>query len=244
MVVGTRVQDLVDGYPPTAENYDKCIDSLRMRFGREGLLIEFYKKNIYVPDVGSLLLDSDLLLGADALGLIYTGKLIKLVCGLTTVETHLGFALMDKETKINQAKSLSIANEQQKPRSAMSMLSNQILSLNIKELGSLETIGIRDPVENLKERELNSEFIKWFKDPTLLGKESGDWQMTKINCEVKEPEELPIAAVVMERVPESPTKSDYSDQEVNPELTEVTPVIDVCKFSRCGRKIKPPQKLD
>ncbi|GFY37134.1 protein MCM10 homolog [Trichonephila inaurata madagascariensis] len=35
---------------------------------------------------------------------------------------------------------------------------------------------------------------------------------------------------------------DYSDQEVNPELIEVTSVMDVCKFSRCGHKIKPPKK--
>ncbi|GFY75217.1 hypothetical protein TNIN_329741 [Trichonephila inaurata madagascariensis] len=90
---------------------------------------------------------------ADALGLTYTGQLIKLECGLTVVETHLGFALMGKDTKINQAKSLSTINEQQRPRSAMSMLSNQILSLDVKELWSLETIGIRDPVKNLKERE-------------------------------------------------------------------------------------------
>ncbi|GFQ67791.1 integrase catalytic domain-containing protein [Trichonephila clavata] len=63
-----------------------------------------------------------------------------------------------------------------------------------------------------------------------------------------QPEELPIAAVGMERVPELSTLSEvpvaYTDEEVNPELTEVTPVMDSCKFSRCGRKIKPPQKLD
>ncbi|GFS59462.1 uncharacterized protein TNIN_167761 [Trichonephila inaurata madagascariensis] len=46
MVVGTRVRVLVDGYPHTAENYDKCIDSLRMRFGREELLIEFYVREL------------------------------------------------------------------------------------------------------------------------------------------------------------------------------------------------------
>ncbi|GFY46839.1 hypothetical protein TNIN_269821 [Trichonephila inaurata madagascariensis] len=60
-----------------------------------------------------------------------------------------------------------------------------------------------------------------------------------------QPEELPIAAVGMERVPESPTQSkvpvDYSDQEVNPELTKVTHVMDICRFLRCGRKIKLPQ---
>ncbi|GFW83870.1 hypothetical protein TNCV_1492111 [Trichonephila clavipes] len=79
---------------------------------------------------GFCLSDIDLLLEADALGLIYTLKLIKLESGLTAVETHLGFALMGKDTKINQAKSLSNVNEQNMPRSAMSMLFNQILSLN------------------------------------------------------------------------------------------------------------------
>ncbi|GFY53536.1 DUF1758 domain-containing protein [Trichonephila inaurata madagascariensis] len=71
---------------------------------------------------------------------------------------------MGKDIKINQAKSLSTVNEQQKPRSSMSMLSNQISSLDIKELWSLETIGIRDPVENLKGKELNSEYIKRFEN--------------------------------------------------------------------------------
>ncbi|GFY64907.1 integrase catalytic domain-containing protein [Trichonephila inaurata madagascariensis] len=46
----------------------------------------------------------------------------------------------------------------------MSMLSNQILSLDVKESWSLENIGIRDPVENLKERELNSKSIKRFEN--------------------------------------------------------------------------------
>ncbi|GFR28946.1 integrase catalytic domain-containing protein [Trichonephila clavata] len=61
-------------------------------------------------------------------------------------------------------------------------------------------------------------------------------------------EELPNAAVGMKRVPEPSTLSEvpeaYTDEEVNPELTEITPAMDSCKFSRCGRKIKPPQKLD
>ncbi|GFR19825.1 integrase catalytic domain-containing protein, partial [Trichonephila clavata] len=63
-----------------------------------------------------------------------------------------------------------------------------------------------------------------------------------------QPEELPIAIVGMERVPEPSTLSEvpvaYTGEEVNPELTEVNPAMDSCKFSRCGRKIKPPQKLD
>ncbi|GFS70364.1 putative RNA-directed DNA polymerase from transposon X-element [Trichonephila clavipes] len=80
------------------------------------------------------------------------------------VETHLRFALMGKDTKSNQAKSLPTVNEQQKPRSAMSMLSNQILSLDVKELWSLKTNGIRAPVENLKGKKFNSESIKRFEN--------------------------------------------------------------------------------
>ncbi|GFV24232.1 hypothetical protein TNCV_1043371 [Trichonephila clavipes] len=115
------------------------------------LISELEKKNIDVPNVGSRISDIDLLLGADALALIYAAKLIKLECSLTAVETQLGFALMGKDTKIKQGKSLSTVNEQHKTRSAMTMLSNQTLSLDVKELRSLETIGIRGPVENLKE---------------------------------------------------------------------------------------------
>ncbi|GFY66183.1 hypothetical protein TNIN_126281 [Trichonephila inaurata madagascariensis] len=64
----------------------------------------------------------------------------------------------------------------------------------------------------------------------------------------RQPEELPIAAVLMEKIPESSTTSDapiaYTGPEVIPELTEVTPAMGNCKFSRYGRKIKMPQKLD
>ncbi|GFQ85380.1 integrase catalytic domain-containing protein [Trichonephila clavata] len=49
-------------------------------------------------------------------------------------------------------------------------------------------------------------------------------------------------------VPEPSSLSEvpvaYTDEEVNPELTEVTPAMDSCKFARCGRKINSPQKLD
>ena len=39
---GTRAREIVDSFPPTAENYAKAIDSLKSRFGREELLMEFY----------------------------------------------------------------------------------------------------------------------------------------------------------------------------------------------------------
>ncbi|GFQ65233.1 hypothetical protein TNCT_87851 [Trichonephila clavata] len=50
-----------------------------------------------------------------------------------------------------------------------------------------------------------------------------------------QPEELPIAAVGTERVPEPSTLSEvpvaYTDEEVKPELIEVIPAMDSCKFA-------------
>lgn len=46
MVEGTRASDLVNSYPPTAENYSKVIDSLKNRFGREDLLVEVYMREL------------------------------------------------------------------------------------------------------------------------------------------------------------------------------------------------------
>lgn len=46
VVFGTRAFDVVHSYPPTAENYDKVIDSLKTRFGREELLIEYYVREL------------------------------------------------------------------------------------------------------------------------------------------------------------------------------------------------------
>ncbi|GFS58401.1 structural maintenance of chromosomes protein 4 [Trichonephila clavipes] len=41
MSPGTRAKE-IDGYPPTAENYTKAIESLKARFGCEELLVEYY----------------------------------------------------------------------------------------------------------------------------------------------------------------------------------------------------------
>jgi hypothetical protein len=42
----TRAREIVDSFPPTAENYAKGIDRLKSRFGREELLIEFYVQEL------------------------------------------------------------------------------------------------------------------------------------------------------------------------------------------------------
>ncbi|GFS68620.1 histone H3.3 [Trichonephila clavipes] len=48
MSPGTRAKEIIDGYPPTAENYTKAIESLKARFGHEELLVEYYVRELLV----------------------------------------------------------------------------------------------------------------------------------------------------------------------------------------------------
>uniref|UniRef100_A0ABD2WZE2 CCHC-type domain-containing protein n=1 Tax=Trichogramma kaykai TaxID=54128 RepID=A0ABD2WZE2_9HYME len=45
-IQGTRANDIVRSYPPTGENYDKVVKSLKSRFGREDLLVECYVREL------------------------------------------------------------------------------------------------------------------------------------------------------------------------------------------------------
>ncbi|XP_024892962.1 uncharacterized protein LOC112468145 [Temnothorax curvispinosus] len=46
MVPDTRASELVNSYPPTADNYDKVIASLKSRFGKNELLVEVYVREL------------------------------------------------------------------------------------------------------------------------------------------------------------------------------------------------------
>ncbi|GFY17783.1 histone H3.3 [Trichonephila clavipes] len=46
MSPGTRTKEIIDGYPPTAENYTKVIKSMKARFDREELLVEYYDREL------------------------------------------------------------------------------------------------------------------------------------------------------------------------------------------------------
>ena len=45
-VEGSRAREIVCSFPPTAENYDKAIEGLQSRFGREELLVELYVREL------------------------------------------------------------------------------------------------------------------------------------------------------------------------------------------------------
>lgn len=43
---GSRAREVVESFPPTAENYPKAVASLKSRFGREDMLVEVYVREV------------------------------------------------------------------------------------------------------------------------------------------------------------------------------------------------------
>ncbi|GFW41205.1 DUF1758 domain-containing protein [Trichonephila clavipes] len=105
-----------------------------------------------------------MLLGADVISVILSGRTIKLRSGLMVIGTMLGFTLIGKSSQeVNDNTEVSIPAIRERQ---LSMFLNQ---LNVKELLDFETIGIRDPVENIKSEIQHSDMIERFqKDIKIL----------------------------------------------------------------------------
>lgn len=58
MIPNSRAYNIVKSFPPTTENYPKALEELKTRFGREGLLVQ-----VYVRELLSLVLDNSLYSG-------------------------------------------------------------------------------------------------------------------------------------------------------------------------------------
>ena len=46
MEKGSKAEGVVEGYPTTAENYEKAFNSIKNRFGRNELLVEYYTREL------------------------------------------------------------------------------------------------------------------------------------------------------------------------------------------------------
>ncbi|GFX31466.1 hypothetical protein TNCV_433071 [Trichonephila clavipes] len=96
-------------------------------------------------------------LGADVISVILSGRSIKLRSGLMAIGSMLGFTLMGKSSQeVNDNTEVSVPAIRERQ---LSMFLNQ---LNVKELWDVETIGIRDPVENIKIEIQHSDMIERF----------------------------------------------------------------------------------
>ncbi|GFT75416.1 putative RNA-directed DNA polymerase from transposon X-element, partial [Nephila pilipes] len=121
------------------------------------VLSEIKENGILVPDLCNSVNEIDMLLGADVINVILSGRTIKLMSGLIAIGTMLGFTLMGKPSQIvNDNNEISVPTTRERQ---LSMFLNQ---LNVKELWDIETIGIRDPVENVKSEIQHSDMIERF----------------------------------------------------------------------------------
>ncbi|XP_054713683.1 uncharacterized protein LOC129223142 [Uloborus diversus] len=115
------------------------------------ILNELKKKNIEVSDSLCKMKEIDLLIGADVLGKLLTGRSVDLESGLTAVEMKLGWTVMGKQN----------TNEKDDVFRTLSMHAKNI---PLNELGELESIGITDPTCNVNKKACIGEHLAEFED--------------------------------------------------------------------------------
>ncbi|UYV67841.1 hypothetical protein LAZ67_5002202, partial [Cordylochernes scorpioides] len=108
-------------------------------------------KGIILPQDNFKGQEIDILIGANYLGMILTGKIVQVEADLTAVETKLGWTLMGNSPIID-----SNDNVQQ----ILNLLTTRC---DLKDLWDLEVLGIRDPVETCSKetryQEIKEKFI-------------------------------------------------------------------------------------
>ncbi|XP_054720734.1 uncharacterized protein LOC129230361 [Uloborus diversus] len=115
------------------------------------ILNELKKKNIEVSDSLCKMKEIDLLIGADVLGKLLTGRSVDLESGLTAVEMKLGWTVMGKQN----------TNEKDDVFRTLSMHAKNI---PLNELWELESIGITDPTCNVNKKACIGEHLAEFED--------------------------------------------------------------------------------
>ncbi|XP_011858695.1 PREDICTED: uncharacterized protein LOC105556222 [Vollenhovia emeryi] len=105
-----------------------------------------------------------ILIGADIAGKLMTGRTQQLKCGLTAIETHLGWTLMG-ETPNASSERLAVQTT--------SMLQRETC---ISDLWNLDVIDIKDPVVEKARRDHDDQVRKWFVE-TITTNEEGRYSV-------------------------------------------------------------------
>ncbi|GFS47257.1 TBC domain-containing protein kinase-like protein [Trichonephila inaurata madagascariensis] len=85
-----------------------------------------------------------LLLGADFIGKLLTGKCVQLDFGLAAIHTKLGWIVIGKETGLSSSNNEIVVDS-----SVQTVLSLYVNDISLKELWEIDSLGIRDPIENV-----------------------------------------------------------------------------------------------
>ncbi|XP_043496428.1 uncharacterized protein LOC122520404 [Polistes fuscatus] len=106
-----------------------------------------------------------LLIGADILGRLLTGRCHDLKNGLAAIETRLGWTVLGK-----------VPTRERRNDAVGTAISMFVENVNVSDLWSLDTLGIRDPIENKSHKE-NEEEIKASLLKTVVINEEGRYEV-------------------------------------------------------------------
>ncbi|UYV84235.1 hypothetical protein LAZ67_X001627 [Cordylochernes scorpioides] len=113
------------------------------RTPKEAWLNELKGSRIWLSDLGRDSPKIELLIGSDIYGSLLSGRVKQLENGLTAIETHLGWTICGPSPK----------KDEQTDYSSLVVISMHSRNMSVDYLWDLETIGIKDPRENLTKLE-------------------------------------------------------------------------------------------
>ncbi|KAF2886493.1 hypothetical protein ILUMI_19680 [Ignelater luminosus] len=116
------------------------------------------KRNIILTDVGQSTDPIEVLIGADVIGKLMTGKLHNLECGMTAVKTKLSWTLMGKKP----------TEENSKHDAALIVTSMLVQEADISSLWSLDVMGITDPVKTKSRERAQEEICERFRQAVTI----------------------------------------------------------------------------
>lgn len=123
------------------------------------VLRELAERGIRLSDVGPDTPPVELLLGADAIGRLLTGRMEIFSSGLSAIETKLGWVVVGAA-----------------PKSSVSMISFSLNVCQLPQLWELETIGISDPIEKVSNKVLAKETLEHF-ESSVKRQEDGRYEV-------------------------------------------------------------------
>lgn len=119
-----------------------------------------------LTDFGHEELPISLLIGADIVGKLYTGKICNLKCGVTAVETRLGWTLLGQTPQFKK----------QRLDTALTVLSMYTQGADLTDLWNLDVIGIEDPIQKSTKEKHLQEVLDRFRD-TIRINETGRYEV-------------------------------------------------------------------
>ncbi|GBL62418.1 hypothetical protein AVEN_37937-1 [Araneus ventricosus] len=104
----------------------------------------------------------DLLIGADLIGKLLTGKVCSVKFWLFAIHTKLGWTVIGKETGLYSNDNYPVMD------SVQTVLSLYVNNASLRELWDIESLGIREPIEKMSKRKAFDEQLKEFREKLIV----------------------------------------------------------------------------